>query len=100
MSEKKGKGLRSEMPGSAALVDELRALFGADWVDAALRQGMSLQREHARLGAERGQAAADAWLRQQRPTGPALQLVEGDRQVGLLPARISQAQTEQQQRRW
>lgn len=40
-----GKGsMRDAMPAAAALVDELRAQFGREFIDAALRNGMSLQR--------------------------------------------------------
>lgn len=38
-----GKGLREEMPGVAALVDELRAVFGRDLVDRQIRSGMAGQ---------------------------------------------------------
>jgi len=72
------------MPGAAALVDELRALFGQAWVDAALREGLRLQREHAQRVADAGQGAADAWLASQRSGKPALALVEGGTCIGAL----------------
>lgn len=33
--------LRDEMPGTAAAIDDLRAAFGADVVDTAIRKGMN-----------------------------------------------------------
>ena len=81
---KKG-GLRQAMPGAAALVDEMRQLFGQAWVDAALREGLRLQREHARLVAQTSQGAADAWLLSQRSGKPALAVVEGGAWIGALP---------------
>lgn len=73
------------MPGAAALVDELRGIFGQAWVDAALREGLRLQREHAQRVADAGQGPADAWLASQRGTRPALSLLEGGTRVGALP---------------
>lgn len=73
------------MPGAAALVDELRGMFGQDWVDAALREGLRLQREHAQRVATAGQGAADAWLATQRSAKPALAVSEGGQCVGTLP---------------
>jgi hypothetical protein len=65
-----GKGsMRDAMPGAAALVDELRAAFGREFIDAALRNGMSLQRT--------GEA---------RP-GPSIVIREGAQVVGAVPAR-------------
>lgn len=89
--KKKGGGLRDAMPEAARLVDELRAALGRQFVDDALRQGLRLQREHARLQLERGHAAADAWLGAQRPATASLRLVEAGRQVGELPARLAGA---------
>lgn len=73
------------MPGAAALVDELRGMFGQAWVDAALREGLRLQREHAQRVATAGQGAADAWLATQRSAKPALAVAEGGQCVGTLP---------------
>lgn len=84
MSEKKKGRLREQMPGAAALVDELRAMFGQAWVDAALREGLRLQREHAQRVADAGQGPADAWLASQRSQAPALALQEGSVVVGAL----------------
>ncbi len=65
-----GKGsMREAMPAAAALVDELRGLFGADLIDQALRNGVSLQRT--------GEA---------RP-GPSIVVREGAQVVGAVPAR-------------
>lgn len=69
-------GLREAMPGAAALVDELRGLFGSAWVDAALREGLRLQREHARRVAQQGPGPADAWLQAQRSAQPALRVCD------------------------
>ena len=93
MNEKKKGGLRDEMPGAAALVDELRQVFGQAWVDAALREGLRLQREHARRAAEQGQAAADQWLDAQHVKAPAIRVAEAGKVVGALvgnrPARLA-----------
>ena len=93
MNEKKKGGLRDEMPGAAALVDELRQVFGPAWVDAALREGLRLQREHARRAAEQGQAAADQWLDAQPLKAPAIRVAEAGKVVGALvgnrPARLA-----------
>lgn len=83
----KGKALRQALPAAAALMDEVRALWGAEWADAALREGLRLQREHARLQAERGQAAADAWLGLQHPKAPTLALHEAGHMIGCMPGR-------------
>ena len=72
------------MPAAAALMDEMRAMFGQAWVDAALREGLRLQREHARRAADAGQGAADAWLASQRSSKPALAVAEGDVWIGAL----------------
>lgn len=87
MSEGKKGGLKAEMPAAAALMDEIRVLFGQAWADAALREGLRLQREHARLVAAQGQAQADRWLSQQRSAVPALSLREGAVVVGRLTVR-------------
>lgn len=82
--EGRGGGMRAAMPHAAALVDELRAAFGRQWVDDALREGLRLQREHNRLQQQQGSAAADAWLSRQRPGRPSLRIVEAGIQVGEL----------------
>lgn len=78
------------MPDAAALMDDIRAVFGQAWADAALREGLRLQREHAALTTSKGQAYADRWLSLQRATAPALSLREGDRVVGMLTGRAGQ----------
>lgn len=83
----KGKPLRQALPAAAALMDEVRAVWGAEWADAALREGLRLQREHARMLAERGQAAADAWLQMQQPKVPTLVLHEAGQTIGAMPGR-------------
>lgn len=68
--EEMGKGsMRDAMPGAAALVDELRAAFGREFIDAALRNGMSLQRT--------GVAGR----------GASIVVREGEQVVGAVPAR-------------
>lgn len=73
------------MPAAAALMDEMRQMFGQAWVDAALREGLRLQREHAQRVADAGQGAADTWLASQRSGKPVLRIAEGDVAVGALP---------------
>ena len=85
MSEQKKAGrLREQMPAAAALMDEMRVIFGQAWVDAALREGLRLQREHAQRVADAGQGAADTWLASQRSRAPALAIEEGGVVVGRL----------------
>lgn len=79
--------MREAMPQAARLVDELRLALGRDWVDAALRQGIALQRGFEQLQAKQGRAAAQAWLARQHPAGASLRLREGGLQVGELPLR-------------
>lgn len=82
-----GGGLRQQLPQAAALVDELRVSLGRDWVDAALRQGLRIQREHQARAAEHGVKAANAWLARQAPAGPTLRVVEAGVAVGMLPGK-------------
>ena len=84
-------GMRQAMPAAAALVDELRAMFGQAWVDAALREGLRLQREHAQRVADVGQGPADTWLASQRSQAPALALQEGSVVVGALAGNVPAA---------
>lgn len=81
-------GMRQAMPAAAALVDELRAMFGQAWVDAALREGLRLQREHAQRVADVGQGPADTWLASQRSAKPVLSVLEGGTRVGALPGNL------------
>lgn len=61
--------MREAMPAAAALVDELRAKFGAEFIDAALRNGVKLQRT--------GETAR----------GASIVVREGSQVVGAVPAR-------------
>lgn len=62
-------------------------MFGAEWADQALREGIKLQREHARRLAQHGQAQADAWLDMQGSAVPVLRIQQEGRAVGALPGR-------------
>ncbi|MCE2660751.1 MAG: hypothetical protein LW854_21310 [Rubrivivax sp.] len=70
--------LRHEMPHTAAFIDELRAAFGAEGIDAAIRAGLKGEpdRFHAteagrevgtpfRRGAQFDARPSPAWLRQE-----------------------------------
>ena len=58
------------MPVTAQIVADLRAWFGAEKVDAAIKAGQQARREHQRRLGQFGQAQADAWLaRQSFPLG-------------------------------
>ena len=75
--------MREQMPETAALVDELRRVLGAERVDAAIKAGQVARREHQRRVAEFGQARADAWLaRQSFPLGR-FWAEEGGHTVGI-----------------
>lgn len=54
--------MRDAMPQTAAWVDELRAAFGAEAVDAAIRAGVQAQREAHRIAQTQGPEAAQRWL--------------------------------------
>lgn len=54
---------RAAMPVTAALVDECRAIYGADMIDRQLATGMQAAREHAHVLATQGEAAARRWHR-------------------------------------
>lgn len=70
MKETERKTAREAMPATAALVDELRQVFGQEFVDGAIAAGQRARRDHARMVLTVGQAAADAWLaRQSFPQG-------------------------------
>lgn len=71
------------MPETAALVDELRRMLGAERVDAAIKAGQQARREHQRRLEQFGQAQADAWLaRQSFPLGR-FWAEEGGHTVGI-----------------
>ena len=73
------------MPGVAGIVDDLRAVFGAEVIDGAIAAGVKLQREHARIVATQGQAVADGWLARQRTPKGAFMAAEAGRTVGAMP---------------
>lgn len=76
--------MREAMPLTAALVDELRQVWGADRVNALIKRGQSLRRDHARIVATLGQAEADRWLAREQGKGAWFGAVESGRQVGVL----------------
>lgn len=88
MEQKKGRQL---MPLTAEMVDELRALLGAEWVDAAIKAGVQARREYLRLEQEQGKPAADAWLAAQTFPKGAFWAQEGQHTVGMLPPRPAAA---------
>lgn len=81
--------LRSAMPDTAAAVDWLREQLGRELVDAAIKAGMTLQRQYEAHVAEHGVAAANAWLDAQSASGPVFYAQEiterGAMSVGALP---------------
>jgi hypothetical protein len=79
--------MRDAMPLTAALVDELRQAWGADRINALIKRGQHLRREHARILAVMGQAEADRWLVREQGKGAWFGAVEGGRQVGCLTVR-------------
>jgi hypothetical protein len=76
-------GMRQEMPETAAMVDELRAVLGTEKVDAAIKAGQRARREHAALVARAGQRQADAWLTRQKFPAGLFWASEGGHQVGM-----------------
>ena len=75
--------MRQEMPVTAELVDGLRAVLGAEKVDAAIRAGQRARREHAALVASQGQRQADAWLGRQKFPAGLFWASEGGHSVGV-----------------
>lgn len=71
------------MPETAALVDELRAVLGAEKVDAAIRAGQRAKREYAALVASQGQRRADVWLASKKWPGGVFWASEGGHEVGI-----------------
>lgn len=86
-AEKPGGAMRDAMPLTAALVDELRQAWGADCINALIKRGQYLRREHARILAVLGQAEADRWLAREQGKGAWFGAVEDGRQVGVLDVR-------------
>ena len=72
------------MPATAALVAELRAVWGSERVDAALAAGQQARREFKRLEAAYGREDAEAWLRRQKFPNGRLYACEGGREVGVM----------------
>lgn len=71
------------MPETAAMVDDLRRVLGAELVDAAIKAGQQARREHQRRVEQFGQVQADAWLaRQSFPQGR-FWAEEGGHTVGI-----------------
>ncbi len=79
-----GGTLRSAMPLTAGIVDELRQAFGVALVDRCIARGQQLRREHARILAVQGQAEADRWLAWEQGKGVWFGAVEGGRRVGVM----------------
>lgn len=78
--EKKGRAL---MPETAALVDELRAAYGAERVDAAIAAGQRAKREYAARVASDGPTLAKRWLAAQKFPSGSFWASEGGNDVGL-----------------
>lgn len=76
-------GLREQMPQTAGWVDELRAVLGAERVDAAIKAGQAAQRTYTAIKAEKGQPAADAWLSRQRFPAGCFWACEGGNEFGI-----------------
>lgn len=74
---------RHAMPTTAALVDELRAALGREFVDGAIAAGQRARREYQRMVLTVGQQEADAWLRRQQFPGGAFFADENGHQVGV-----------------
>lgn len=71
------------MPLTAALVDELRQVWGEDKINRLISRGQHLRREHARIQAVLGQAEADRWLAWEQRKGGWFGAVEGGHRVGV-----------------
>lgn len=81
--EEPEKKARVVMPHTAALIDELRAALGRELIDGAIAAGQRARREYQRRVATVGQAAADAWLANQRFPQGCFWASEGEHQVGV-----------------
>ena len=71
------------MPETAALVAELRAVLGAEVVDAAIKAGQQARREYAKRLAEHGKGYADNWLARQRFPHGRFWALENGCEVGI-----------------
>lgn len=76
--------MRDAMPLTAAVVDDLRAVWGDALVNRCIARGQSLRRDHSRIVATQGQAEADRWLAREQAKGVWFGAVEGGRQVGVM----------------
>jgi hypothetical protein len=86
MNEKKeeeGKKGRALMPCTAALVDELRAAYGAERIDAAIAAGQRARREYQARLASDGPTLAKRWLAAQKFPAGSFWAEEGGNQVGV-----------------
>jgi hypothetical protein len=67
----------------AALVEEMRQVWGVDVINQALAASQQARRAYASIKAEKGQPAADAWLKRQKWPHGRVWLQEGGREVGI-----------------
>jgi hypothetical protein len=79
----RAKPAAQAMPVCAALVDEMRRVWGVDVVNRALAASQQARRAYAAIQAEKGQPAADAWLKRQKWPHGRVWLQEGGREVGV-----------------
>ncbi|MGH8759382.1 MAG: hypothetical protein ACREVW_07695 [Burkholderiales bacterium] len=64
MDEKVGQSVearRGAMPVVAAFIDRMRAAYGREFVDGQLATAQQARRDHVRVLAEQGEAAAARW---------------------------------------
>jgi hypothetical protein len=78
--EKKGRAL---MPVVAAMVDELRAAYGAERVNAAIAAGQRARREYQARLASDGPTLAKRWLAAQKFPQGCFWAEEGGNEVGV-----------------
>ena len=71
------------MPATAALVAELRAVWGVELFNAALAASQQAGREYRRLEAAYGREDAEAWLARQKFPHGRFWACEGGREVGV-----------------
>lgn len=72
------------MPETAALVDELRALWGVERVNAAIAAGQRARRDYQARVETQGRERADAWLRSQKFPQGCFGAVEDGHEVGVM----------------
>jgi hypothetical protein len=78
--EKKGRAL---MPVVASMVDELRAAYGAERVNAAIAAGQRARREYQARLASDGPTLAKRWLAAQKFPAGCFLAEEGGNEVGV-----------------